>query len=115
MASLILDKVAGREHKEPFKYFDKGSMAVVGRTYAVVESGPIHTAGFFGFLMWVFLHLYYLIGYRSRLTVLTNYFFAYLSAHRTHGGTRIIVLARKQALPDYPQAQQARTLDKTTG
>ena len=102
VASLILDKVAGRAHKEPFKYVDKGSMAVVGRTYAVVESGPIHTAGFFGFLMWVFLHLYYLIGYRSRLTVLTNYFFAYISAHRTHGGTRIIVIGRKQAIPDYP-------------
>jgi NADH dehydrogenase len=112
---VIADRVAGRDHKEPFKYFDKGSMAVVGRTYAVVESGPIHTAGFFGFLMWVFLHLYYLIGYRSRLTVLANYFFAYMSAHRTHGGTRIIMFARKQALPEYPQAQHARTLDKTTG
>ena len=38
VAKVIADKVAGREHKEPFKYFDKGSMAVVGRTYAVVES-----------------------------------------------------------------------------
>jgi NADH dehydrogenase len=113
VASLIADRVAGREHKEPFKYFDKGSMAIVGRTYAVVESGPIHTAGFFGFLMWVFLHLYYLIGYRSRITVLANYFFAYFSAFRTHGGTRIIMIGRKVDLPDYPQA--FRTLDKTTG
>jgi len=112
VASLILDRVAGREHKEPFKYFDKGSMAVVGRTYAVVESGPIHTAGFFGFVMWVFLHIYYLIGYRSRFTVLLSYFFAYFSAFRQQGGTRIIMLGRKQALPDHPQA---RTLDKTTG
>jgi len=113
VASVILDKVAGREHKEPFKYVDKGSMAVVGRTYAVVESGPIHTAGFFGFVMWVFLHLYYLIGYRSRLTVLANYFFAYFSAFRRRGGTRIIMIGRKVDLPDYPQA--FRTLDKTTG
>jgi NADH dehydrogenase FAD-containing subunit len=113
VAKLIADRVAGREHKEPFKYVDKGSMAVVGRTYAVVESGPIHTAGFFGFLMWVFLHLYYLIGYRSRITVLTNYFFAYLGAFRTHGGTRIIMIGRKVDLPDYPNA--FRTLDKTTG
>ena len=112
VASLILDRVAGREHREPFKYFDKGSMAVVGRTYAVVESGPIHTAGFFGFVMWVFLHIYYLIGYRSRFTVLLSYFFSYFSAFRRQGGTRIIMLGRKVALPDYPQA---RTLDKTTG
>ncbi len=112
VASLILDRVSGREHKEPFKYVDKGSMAVVGRTYAVVESGPIHTAGFFGFLMWVFLHLYYLIGYRSRLTVLANYFFAYLSAFRRQGGTRIIMIGRKVELPDYPNMMQK--LDKTT-
>jgi NADH:quinone reductase (non-electrogenic) len=111
VASVIADRVAGREHKEPFKYFDKGSMAVVGRTYAVVESGPIHTAGFFGFIMWVFLHIYYLIGYRSRVQVLLVYFFAYFSAFRRKGGTRIIMLGRKQALPDYPEM---RTLDKTT-
>jgi NADH dehydrogenase len=112
VAKVIADRVAGKQHPEPFKYFDKGSMAVVGRTYAVVESGPIHTVGFFGFVMWVFLHIYYLIGYRNRLQVLLTYFFAYFSAFRRKGGTRIIMLGRKQALPDYPQA---RTLDKTTG
>jgi NADH:ubiquinone reductase (H+-translocating) len=112
VASVIADRVAGRAHKEPFKYFDKGTMAVVGRTYAVVESGPIHTAGFFGFVMWVFLHIYYLIGFRSRLQVLVIYFFSYFSAFQRQGGTRIILLGRKQAIPDYPQV---RTLDKTTG
>ncbi len=112
VAKVVADRVAGREHREPFKYFDKGSMAVVGRTYAVVESGPIHTAGFFGFVMWVFLHIYYLIGYRSRVQVLLTYFFAYFSAFRRKGGSRIIMLGRRQAIPDYPQA---RTFDKTTG
>jgi NADH:ubiquinone reductase (H+-translocating) len=111
VAKVIADRVAGGAHQQPFQYFDKGSMAVVGRTYAVVESGPIHTAGFFGFVMWVFLHIYYLIGYRSRLAVLVNYFLAYFSSFRRQGGTRIIMLGRKQALPDYPHE---RTLDKTT-
>jgi NADH dehydrogenase len=94
-ASVIADRVTGRNHQEPFKYFDKGSMAVVGRRFAVVESGPIHTAGFFGFVMWVFLHIYYLIGFRSRVQVLMTYFFAYFSAftfrHKGKGGTRIII------------------------
>jgi len=108
-ASVIADRVAGKQHQEPFKYFDKGSMAVVGGTYAVVESGPIHTAGFFGFIMWVFLHIYYLIGYRNRLQVLLTYFFAYFSAFRRKGGTRIIMLGRKQAIS---YQQEARTLDK---
>ena len=87
-------------------------MAVVGRTYAVVESGPIHTAGFFGFIMWVFLHIYYLIGFRSRLAVLVTYVFSSFRAFRRQGGTRIIMLARKQAMPEFPQE---RTLDKTPG
>jgi len=112
VAKVIADRIAGREHREAFKYVDKGSMAVVGRTYAVVESGPIHTVGFFGFVMWVFLHLYYLIGYRSRVQVLLTYFLGYFSAFRRKGGSRIIMLGRRQAIPDYPQA---RTLDKTTG
>jgi NADH dehydrogenase len=112
VAQVVADRVAGREHREPFKYFDKGSMAVVGRTYAVVESGPINTAGFFGFVMWVVLHIYYLIGYRSRLQVLLTYFFSYFSAFRRKGGTRIIMIGRKQALPDYPQAS---SVDKTSG
>ncbi len=111
-AAVIADRVAGREHQAPFKYFDKGSMAVVGRTYAVVESGPIHTAGFFGFVMWVFLHIYYLIGYRDRLQVLIRYFFASFSAFRRKGGTRIIMLGRKQAIS---YQKEAHTLDKTTG
>jgi NADH:ubiquinone reductase (H+-translocating) len=112
VASVIADRVAGREHKEPFKYFDKGSMAVVGRGYAVVESGPMHTAGFIGFIMWVFLHIFYLIGYRNRLQVLITYFFAYFSAFRRKGGTRIILLGRQQAIS---YQQKAHTLDKTTG
>jgi len=101
VAAVIADRVAGKEHPKPFKYFDKGSMAVVGHTFAVVESGPIHTAGFFGFVMWVFLHIYYLIGFRSRLQVLVSYLLAYFSAFRRKGGTRIIMLGRRQALPDY--------------
>lgn len=100
VAAVIADRVAGRGHQKPFKYFDKGSMAVVGHTYAVVESGPIHTAGFFGFVMWVFLHIYYLVGFRSRLGVLMSYLLAYSSAFRRKGGTRIIMLGRRQAL-DY--------------
>ena len=112
VAKVIADRVAGREHPEPFKYFDKGSMAVVGRGYAVVESGPMHTAGFIGFVMWVFLHIFYLIGYRSRVQVLLTYFFAYFSAFRRKGGSRIIMLGRKQAIS---YRQKAHTLDKTPG
>ena len=107
-ASVIVGRVAGRGHQEPFRYFDKGSMAVVGRRFAVVESGPIHTAGFFGFVMWVFLHIYYLIGFRNRVQVLMTYFFAYFSAfrHKGKGGTRIIIHRNERTSSDQPGTHQ---------
>lgn len=64
MAATIADRVAGKEHQEPFQYFDKGSLAVVGRTYAIFERGSIRLAGSLVWLLWVFVHIYFLIGFR---------------------------------------------------
>ncbi|HEX6539071.1 MAG TPA: NAD(P)/FAD-dependent oxidoreductase [Candidatus Dormibacteraeota bacterium] len=62
-----------------FRYLDKGTMATVGRGAAVVQLGPIKVDGLLGWLMWVFVHLLYLIGFRSRVIVFVtwawNYFF----------------------------------------
>jgi NADH dehydrogenase len=112
VANIIAGCVAGRERPEPFQYFDKGQWLPWGTRMPWSSQGRFTRQGFFGFLMWVFLHDYYLIDFRNREQVLITYFFAYFSAFRRKGGTRIIMLGRKQALPDY---RQAPTLDKTTG
>jgi NADH dehydrogenase len=91
VASVIADRVAGKEHQEPFKYFDKGSLAIVGRSYAIFESGPIHRAGTFAWLIWMFVHIYFLIGFRNRLVVLWKYAKAYFDPFQQSAGTRIIV------------------------
>ena len=62
----------------PFRYHDKGTMATIGRNYAVVQLGRIRVAGFIGWLMWLFVHLTYIITFRSKVVVLINWAWNYV-------------------------------------
>ncbi|HWC16564.1 MAG TPA: NAD(P)/FAD-dependent oxidoreductase, partial [Terriglobales bacterium] len=72
---------------EPFSYWDKGSMATIGRTKGIAQIGKIHLSGLFAWLAWLFIHLIYLIGYRNRFFVLLNWTWQYLS---WQSGARLI-------------------------
>ncbi len=72
---------------EPFQYFDKGSMATIGRNRAVVEIGFIKMDGFLAWLGWLFVHLFFLIDFRNRLVVLFEWAWAYFTYQR---GARLI-------------------------
>ena len=78
------------EGKEPeaFRYFDKGSMATVGRNKAVVDIHKIRFQGWLAWVAWLGLHLLMLVGFRNKLVVLTNWIWNYISYDR---GTRVIV------------------------
>lgn len=65
-----------------FKYWDKGSMATIGRSRAIAEAGRFKMSGFIAWLAWLFVHLISLIGFRNRLWVLTEWFWAYLTRER---------------------------------
>ena len=67
----------------PFTYTDKGSMATIGRYKAVVDVGRIHWGGFLAWLLWMFVHLMALVGYRNRLQVLMAWAWKYLSWKNT--------------------------------
>lgn len=71
----------------PFRYFDRGYLATVGRTYAVGEIGPLQLSGLPAWAVWAAVHIAYLIGYRNRLLVLTQWFWKYLTYQR---GARLI-------------------------
>tara|TARA_R110002072_G_scaffold291346_2_gene459454 strand:+ start:354 stop:1679 length:1326 start_codon:yes stop_codon:yes gene_type:complete len=74
---------------KPFKYFDKGSMATIGRNKAVVDlPNNLHFGGFFAWFVWMFVHLVSIIGFRSKLVVLTNWIWNYFTYDR---GTRLII------------------------
>ncbi len=77
-------------NKEPkeFSYRDKGSMATIGRNRAVVETSWMKTQGFWAWLMWMFVHLMFLVGFRNRLVVLFNWTISYINYDR---GMRLII------------------------
>ncbi|MDP3470057.1 MAG: NAD(P)/FAD-dependent oxidoreductase [Daejeonella sp.] len=76
------------EEPEPFKYFDKGSMATVGRNLAVVDIGKIRFQGIFAWFVWMFVHLMSLVGFRNKVVTFVNWVWSYFSYDR---GTRLII------------------------
>lgn len=81
-AANILRDLRGEDRKN-FEYKDKGSMATIGRNKAIVEIGKWKFTGFIAWLMWLFVHLISLIGFRNRLYVLSEWFWAYLTRERS--------------------------------
>ena len=79
---VIARDLKGQFPKRPFQYFDKGSMAVVGKNFAILESGRLHMSGFLTWLVWVFLHLMSLPQLQNRLRVQTEWFWAYFTGQR---------------------------------
>lgn len=76
--------------RRPFAYLDKGQLAVIGRGKAVADVGPLHSAGLIAWLAWVFIHIFYLIGFSNRLKVLIEWAVLYLTFER---GARLITSA----------------------
>ncbi len=77
-----------KEKLEPFKYFDQGSMATVGRNRAVVDIGKIRFQGIFAWFVWMFVHLMSLVGFRNKVVTFVNWVWSYFSYDR---GIRLII------------------------
>jgi NADH dehydrogenase len=75
------------ESRQNFEYFDKGSLATIGRSAAVAQFGKIHVSGFIAWLSWLFVHIFFLIGFRNRIIVLIQWAWSYFTAER---GARLI-------------------------
>ena len=73
---------ANPAEREPFQYFDKGSMATVSRFSAVAKIGPLEFSGFIAWLMWLVLHLVYLVGFKTKVSTLLSWTVTFLSTRR---------------------------------
>jgi NADH:ubiquinone reductase (H+-translocating) len=83
VAKAIRARMAGQPGSpHPFRYVDKGTMATIGRHAAVADVHGIRVRGFIGWLAWLFVHVYYLIGFRNRLVVLASWGWNYLLRDR---------------------------------
>src|SRR5215468_139833 len=80
---LIANELKGREVKRPFRYFDKGNMAVVGKNYAVLERGRLCTGGFLTWLVWAFVHILSLPQLQNRLRVQRQWVWSYFTGQRS--------------------------------
>lgn len=87
LARLIRNEVLGKP-RTPFRYWDKGQMATIGRTQAVLESGKLQMSGLLAWLAWVVIHIYYLTGLRNRTFVLFSWLWSWLNFSR---GSRLII------------------------
>ncbi|NNE98553.1 MAG: FAD-dependent oxidoreductase, partial [Pyrinomonadaceae bacterium] len=78
----ILNDLSGKPRKD-FSYWDKGSMATIGRNKAIVEAGRLKMTGFLAWLAWLFVHVLTLIGFRNRVWVMSEWFWAYITRERS--------------------------------
>ena len=86
-ARIIRARLEGKKEPPPFHYFNKGDMAVIGRAAAVANIFGIHVSGLLAWLMWLFIHLIYIVEFQSRIIVFVQWGFEYLTFSR---GARLI-------------------------
>src|ERR1041385_4741529 len=89
VAEIITNELTspGLATRPPFHYWDKGTMATIGRSAAVAQAGPFKFSGFFAWLAWLFVHLIFLIGFKNKIFVLMQWAYSYFTYRR---GARII-------------------------
>jgi NADH dehydrogenase len=113
-ADQIVGRLRGEPPGKPFKYFDKGSMATISRFHAVASVGNrLHFAGFFAWLMWLGVHVLYLVGFKNRLTTVLHWAVSFVfrgRSQRTTTRQQIVArtrLARLEAEEAEEQTQAA--------
>jgi NADH dehydrogenase FAD-containing subunit len=90
-ARFIFRKVTGHPSLRPFRYFDKGNLAVVGTNFAVLQSAGVQLSGFMAWLVWALIHIQFLADNSLRFTVFMQWVWTYLSGKR---GARLIIRPR---------------------
>jgi NADH:ubiquinone reductase (H+-translocating) len=115
VGNLIRNELHGKP-RQNFHYWDKGSLATIGRAAAVAQFGRIHISGFVAWLSWLFIHIFFLIGFQNRLLVFIQWAWSYVTYER---GARLIT--GRTDLPGwtgmYPNRSKSAELpeDKTSG
>ena len=95
--------------RKDFDYWDKGTLATIGRAAAVADFGKFHVSGFLAWLSWLFIHIFFLIGFRNRVLVMVQWAWSYFTLER---GARLITGSMK--LPSWDEvSRQAEPSDKS--
>ncbi len=100
----ISGRVSGKSPARPFRYFDKGNMAVVGKGFAVLQSGRVRISGFIAWLAWAAVHLQFLGQSSLRVSVFVQWVWTYLTGQR---GSRLIVAPASEPSPAIASAPRS--------
>ena len=94
-AARNIRRLIGHRPTEPFRYRNKGDLAVIGRSRAIADFGKVRFAGRIAWLLWLFVHIMYLVGFRNRLSVFIQWGYSYLTYQR---GVRLITSSDRSFL-----------------
>ncbi len=94
-AATNIRRILWRQGTKPFRYFNKGDLAVIGRSRAIADFGKVRFSGRIAWLLWLFVHIMYLVGFRNRVSVFIQWAYSYLTYQ---GGARVITRADTQIL-----------------
>ena len=99
-ADQIVRRLKGQEPKGPFEYFDKGSMATISRFSAVASVGKAQFSGFFAWILWLAVHLVYIIGFKHRITTLLHWIVTFIGRGRSERVVTEQQVFARQAISD---------------
>lgn len=103
VAGIIRDEIRSNKphhQRKPFKYLDKGSMATIGRSAAVANIGPFNVTGFIAWVLWLVVHIFFLVGFRNRIAVLLQWIYAYINFKH---GARIVFCSKESTANLQPE------------
>jgi NADH dehydrogenase len=104
-------RALNNQPRQPFHYVDKGMLATIGRGAAVARIGRLKATGFVAWLLWLFVHILFLIGFRNRVVVLIQWAWSYVTFDR---GARLITEPLKEPLVGREAQQAASCRESTT-
>ena len=107
---LILRRLTGASAPRPFRYFDKGNMAIVGKGFAILETGGLRISGFLAWLAWAGVHLEFLAQSNLRVSVFMQWVWTYLSGQR--GSVLIVNHRGSQPLSMAAESPDLRLMEK---
>ncbi|MCW2725580.1 MAG: dehydrogenase [Frankiales bacterium] len=108
-AGQIKRRLASKPTGQPFAYHDKGSMATVSRFHAVASVGPLRLAGFLAWLMWLAVHLVYIVGFKNRLTTVLHWAVSFVGRGRSERTATLQQIFARQALRQVAGSSPPRT------
>ena len=93
-AAKNIRRLMGRLPTKPFHYFNKGDLAVIGRSHAIADFGRVRFSGRIAWLLWLFVHIMYLVGFRNRISVFIEWAYSFITYQR---GVRLITASERRA------------------